>query len=407
MRIDFKRERDIVIVGGGPAGASAAYYLAKRGFDVTVLESKQMPRAKPCGDGIGPRGVLALENMGLGGWLKSSGAYRVERLRIVAPSGKSITSIAEPSLFPVIYGYIINRDVFDLKLIDYARGAGAEIIENFSADNLIRNAHVVAGVTGFFNDQPQEVRAKLIIIADGSKGRLSRLFGPDLSRAQAVGLRAYATNISGIDDCANIYFTRRSPKGYGWIFPNGPTSANIGVGLLGLDNGSRGAAIRNAFSYFTSEQDLSPASLRESVIDSRPAGSVMRMNFGLRPLRHSGLAFIGDAAGLVSPINGEGISHAIESGQILSEHLPDRLSGRDAIDRGLADYEKAMRKRFLSDFRWGRMFNRAFGNPEWLDRVVAKAQKDEYLRAILGGVLTNTVHPRELVRLKVLAKILF
>jgi flavin-dependent dehydrogenase len=133
----------------------------------------------------------------------------------------------------------------------------------------------------------------------------------------------------------------------------------------------------------------------------------MRMDFGLRPIWRPGVAFIGDAAGLVSPINGEGISHAMESGQIVAEQIPDDFSDNAKLDRALVYYEKAMQRRFLSHFRWGRILEKVLGNPDRLNRLISEAQKDEYLRTILGGVFGNILHPCELIRFKSLMKIIF
>lgn len=407
MDIDLKRERDVVVVGAGPAGSAAAYFMANQGHDVLLVESKRLPRTKPCGDGIGPRAVLALENLGLGDWLKTGNWHRVDRLRIVAPSGASIASSAEPEIFPIVYGYVIKRDVFDNKLVEFAKSAGADFIEGFKADELVYQGGRVGGVSGTFQDHRHNLRAKLAVVADGSKGAISRLFGDQVSDFQAVGLRAYADNVAGIDDCANIYFNKQFPNGYGWIFPTSPSSANVGVGLLGINKNRSGRAIHSAFSYFTDQQNLAPLSLQNSRIEGRPVGSVMRMNFGKRPLWRPGLAFAGDAAGLVSPINGEGISHAIESAQLLSEQLGGQFKSVTALDRALAGYAKALEQRFLAYFKWGRLLDKVLGKPGRLDKLIAKAQRDRYLRIVLTGVLANTIHPRELARLKVLTRILF
>ncbi len=400
------RVHDIAIIGGGPAGAGAAYYLAKHGHDVVVLEAKTLPRIKVCGDGIGPRAVLALREMGLESWLKESGGRRVEKLRIVASSGASITSIAEPDLFPIVYGYVVERRLFDQKLLDHAVDHGAFVTEDWQADSLIEERGRYVGVRGRHHGEPTEVRARLIVVADGSKGKISRLFGAEISRSHAVGLRSYANGISGIDDCANIYFTRHFPKGYAWIFPTGDHSANIGVGILGLGDGSKGKSVHGAYDYFLKEQNLSPLSLANIETPTRPVGSVMRMNFGKRPVFKPGLAFVGDAAGLVSPINGEGISHAIESGKLLAKGLPEPLTSPAGVDQGLHQYDALMRERFLSFFRWGRLFDQVFGTPGNLDRAVRQAQKHEELRIILAGVLANTVAPKELMRWKMIRQML-
>lgn len=400
-------ECDIAIIGGGPAGAGAAYFLSRQGLNIIVLEAKFYPRIKVCGDGIGPRAVLALREIGLGDWLESGGHHRVERLRITASNGASITSLADPVLCPIVHGFVVSRAVFDQKLVEHAREHGAEVRECWHADSLIYENDRVAGVRGTYKGEPATVRARLTAVADGSKGKISRLFGAELSRPYAVGMRTYARGISGIDECANIYFSRKFPKSYAWIFPTGEDSANIGVGLLDYHNAQAGGGINEVYDFFTGGQDLKPASLQGCVTEGRPVGSVMRMNFGRRIAQRPGLAFLGDAAGLVSPINGEGISHAIESGKLLAESLGGRPTDNAFVDRALIEYEKALRQRFLSYFRWGRIFDRVFGTPDNLDRAVAKAQNDRDLRIVLGGVLANTVHPRELVRVKLIAKMFF
>src|SRR3990172_4798151 len=167
--IDLQRVRDAVVVGAGPAGAGAAFWLAGQGLDVLLLESKRLPRSKACGDGIGPRTVLALREMGLEPWLKAGNRHRIERFRIVSASGAAIASAAEPSLFPVSYGYVIKRDELDFKLTTWATNAGADLLEGCRAEGFLdgggrQGSGLPARVTGVIaarDDELVEIKAKL------------------------------------------------------------------------------------------------------------------------------------------------------------------------------------------------------------------------------------------------------
>lgn len=394
--------KDVVIVGAGPAGSSAAYFLAAAGLDVWLLESRTLPRTKPCGDGIGPRAMLMLKEMGLAGWLETGGYYRIERMRLISRSGRSIVSDTSGHDFPVPYGYVVRREVFDEKLVRHAQAAGANLLEAWRAESCILEEGRAVGVRGTHRGEPAEIRARLVVAADGSTGMFSRHFGNDIGSVQAVAFRSYADFSEELDNCANIYFSDRLPKGYAWVFPLSKTQANIGIGTLGADSAK--VNLRAAFSQFITETTV-PVRLDGARLESTGQGSIMRMSFGKRPLSFPGVAFTGDAAGLVSPINGEGISHAIESSRILADSLEGGFVDTEAIDRALERYSREMLRNYRSYFRWGRFLGMLLSNPARLDRLIMKAQRDPRLAHTLTGVLSNTIHPRELARPGTLARL--
>ncbi len=411
--IDLKRERDVVIVGAGPAGAAAAFWLARQGLDVLILESKRLPRAKPCGDGLGPRAILELRELGLEDWLKETAGHRILRVRIVSPSGDSLEAGAEPELFPVDYGRVVRRQEFDHALVKQAVAAGAELVDECRAVGLLSGqgfeagpADRAGGVAVQTGGRRRQVKAKLVVAASGSKGRLAgRQYGP--SRARGMALRTYAAGVAGIDDCVNLYFSQRFPYGYGWIFPTGPATANIGVGLLRRNQRADGDSLQSAFAYFIKEQNLAPLSLDNCTLAGRPVGSVMRMDFRRSEIQRPGLASVGDAVGLVSPLNGEGISHALESARLLGKSLENKFVDARRVDEGLRAYERTLRARFSTYFLWADLIGRLLAKPERLDRLVAQAKKHAAVRLALAGALTNTAHPREFGRLRVISKLLF
>lgn len=396
--------KDAVIVGAGPAGSSVAYFLAKSGLDVWLLESKKLPRSKPCGDGIGPRAVLILHQMGLADWLKEKNFYRLDRMRLISQSGRSIVSETSGHNFPIPYGYVIRREIFDYRLVQQAVAAGANFLPDFRAESCLSENGRSTGVSGNYKGNNAKIKARLVVVADGSTGSFSRQFNSNSVNSAAIAYRGYAHFTSELDRCANIYFSDRLPTGYGWVFPLSNRSANIGVGSLCLKN--KGVDLKQAFLDFVTDT-VSPLPLREAKIEAPRHGSIMRMNFGRRPLVLPGIAFVGDAAGLVSPISGEGISHAMESSRLLAEVIEGKLRDRKTVDAGLRQYDREMRRKFTSYFRWGRLLGRLLSSHDRLDRLISKAEKDAYLAHLLTGVLSNTIHPRELGRLHTITRILF
>lgn len=133
----------------------------------------------------------------------------------------------------------------------------------------------------------------------------------------------------------------------------------------------------------------------------------MRMNFAQRPAWYKGVAFVGDACGLVSPINGEGISHALESGELLAEAFAVKPKNITELNQRLVTYEKLLQAKFSSYFKLGRLLVKLLAQPKRLDKLILKAQKDEELKFLFIGVMANTVHPRHLLKLRPLLKILF
>lgn len=387
-------EVDVVVVGAGPAGASAAYLLAKQGLQVVCLEAGKSTRHKPCGDGIGPRSVLALRELGLGEWLEKGSFYKTENMRVVSYSGKWIVSKPRDQ-FEVLHGYVVPRDKFDARLVEYARSAGARVITQARAlpprNTRSRVRRVQITITG----KTYLINTKLVIVADGSAGAFSRAWASGPERAQAVAFRGYLSGLADLDNTATILFSEHLPKGYGWIFPLAPDSANVGVGSLGMTG--HGQRLREEYSRFVADTRF-PVALASGSPMGSPRGAVMRMDFGHALLTSPGVAFIGDSAGLVSPINGEGISHAIESALTLSQCLAANWSSDNAIDQGLHFYERRMRSRYSSYFKWGSLLGKLLSDKNRMDKLIAVAAHDDYLTDLIVGILANTYHPKTLLQ---------
>lgn len=401
LKTAAKEEWEAVIVGAGPAGSSAAYFLSKLGYKTLLIEAGKLPRPKACGDGIGPRTVAFLQKIGLKEWLEKNNFYPIKHLRLVAASGSELISTPQTSDHQIMHGYVIPRTLLDLKLAKQAIAGGAYYLEGYRVENVLKDNTQTVGVL-INNGQPVAIKSQLTVVADGSGGKISRLFGQQIGSVQAVGYRGYASNLLDQKQTASIIFTSHFATGYAWIFPLNPTEANIGIGTLGLKNKFSCQGLKSAFNL-TFQQLLNPEAVRKN----SNLGASMRMNFAQRQAWFPGLAFVGDACGLVSPINGEGISHALESGELLAEALAVKPKNKLALNNCLVGYQKLLNNRFGSYFKLGRLLVKMLAEPRRLNKLILKAQKDEELKFLFIGIMANAVHPRELFKLKNLRKILF
>lgn len=366
---------DLIVAGGGPAGASAAWKAATLGARVLVCDKAKFPRDKPCGDGLTPRAVRSIGDLGLDNELKRFN--RVERLRVNGANRVLTFDWPRSESFPD-FGYVIARTDLDEMLLRHAQLAGAEVREETSVVEPIVEGGIIRGVVVSSNGSREELRAPVVIAADGASSRVARAVGMvmDARRPTGIAMRAHfdAKRPVEDDDVIESYLELRDGDallpGYGWIFPMGRGSRsdpmgkiNVGVGILSTYKGWR---------------DVNTAHLMEAFMRALPASwelpdvSVLRasgqlkgwrlpMGFGVRPPWRPGVIACGDAAGVVNPFNGEGISEAVESGVLGAEIALASLDGKGPTD--LSDYERALDELWGPYYRLGRTFVRLIGRP--------------------------------------------
>ncbi|MGY1718562.1 geranylgeranyl reductase family protein [Blastococcus sp. SYSU DS0552] len=344
---------DVVVVGAGPAGSSAAWHLVRAGLDVALLEKADFPREKVCGDGLTPRGVQALHDMGV----QTSGPDWVRRRGLRVHGGGRVAEVDWPRLatWPD-HGLVRTRRELDAHLADHARRAGARLVTGVTVTGpVLDDDGRVAGVRGEAGADREAVtwRAPLVVSAEGLSGRLAKSLGllRRTDRPLGVALRRYVRSRRSDDDYLDIAFdltaegpTRESMPGYGWIFGMGDGTANVGYGLLDTRRGTgadRRSVLRRWLDLFPAEEGLGED---DAVGPLRGAGLPMALSRG--PAYTRGLLLAGDAAGTVNPCNGEGISAALESGRMAAEVAAAALrcpigTAREAVLRRYPDRLRA------------------------------------------------------------------
>jgi geranylgeranyl reductase family protein len=318
---------DVIVVGAGPAGSSAAFWCAQAGLEVVVLEKAAFPREKVCGDGLTPRGVKALDDMGIdtspaAGWVRHKG-LRVQ-------GGGEVVEVDWPTLsrWPG-YSLVRRRSELDALLADHAAAAGARVYTGVTVtEPLLDDAGRVVGVRAESGPDKEPVvwRAPLVISAEGLSGRVAKSLGlvRREDRPLGVAVRRYVRTPHTHDAYLDISFdltahgpSRDSMPGYGWVFGMGDGTANVGFGLLdtrratGVDHR---AVLREWLATFPAEDQLGE---EFAVTPLRGAGLPMALH--RQPAYTRGLLLTGDAAGTVNPFNGEGISYAMETGRMAAE----------------------------------------------------------------------------------------
>ena len=360
-------DTDVLVVGAGPGGSAAAYYLARSGLDVTVVDKAAFPRENVCGDGLTPRGVRAMLRMGVDP--DDPGFERVVGLRVYSRDAKIELRWPELEGFPD-YGLVRTRHDFDELLVRRAEKAGARVFERTEAVSPVATDGWITGArVRDAEDRAaplRDVRAKFVLAADGAASRF----------ASQVGVRRDATRPLGI--AARRYFrVERRPgpwfeswldlwegdlllPGYGWLFPLSDGTLNLGAGMLNTFKGFKDISAQRLFDAFV---DMLPPDwgIGEETAEGRVLSGPLPMGFNRTPVAQPGLLVLGDAAGIVNPFNGEGIAYAMESAEVAAELVHDAL----IADRpGIAMmYPTVLRERYGRYFSMGRGFARAIGHP--------------------------------------------
>lgn len=362
---------DAVIVGGGPAGTSAAISLAARGARVLLAEQKKFPRAKLCGEFISPECLAHFERLGVAERMTSAGGRSLTETVFYSRKGMGV---GVPSEWFGAGGAALglSRAEMDARLLARAREAGVEVVEEAQAAGLLLEDKRVRGVRLKINKGVREIEAAITIDATGRTRALARRVEKSAQaahpepkqRTKFVAFKAHLEGARVADACCEIYFYR---GGYG--------------GLSSIENGLSNLCFIAAARDVRACGGDAERVMREVVMTNRRAAqtlsgaqaqsewlAVSLDSFGRRRLLPAvGLLAVGDAASFIDPFTGSGMLMALESGElaaeVIGEHLPQlRLAGRDSADsfRLLADDYRE---------RYGESFNSRLRVCSWLRRA--------------------------------------
>jgi len=401
-----ERSADVIVVGAGPAGSTTAYYLAKAGLDVLLLEKTAFPREKVCGDGLTPRATKQLVGMGIdiseeAGWLRNKG------LRIIAGGVRLQLDWPDLASFPD-YGLVRKREDFDELLARQAEKAGVRLYERCNVAAPIRDDRTgrIIGVEAKSGPEktPVTFHAPLVVAADGNSTRLSIAMGLHRreDRPMGIAVRTYFTSPRHDDDYLESWlelWDKRGPQdrllpGYGWIFGMGDGTSNVGLGILNSSSAFKELDWRGVLKAWCASMPEDWGYTEENQIGAI-RGAALPMAFNRQPHYFKGLLLVGDAGGLVNPFNGEGIAYAMESGRLAADVIVQAHARQTPAQRELAlrAYPRILKETYGGYYNLGRAFVKLIGNPKIMKLATERGLTHPLLMRFALKMLANLTDP--------------
>jgi len=390
-------DTDVLVVGAGPAGSATAAWAARAGLDVTLVDAETFPRDKPCGDGLTPRAIAELDELGLSGWLE--GRARNWGLR-AAGFGQELYLPWPGGSLPR-YGGAAPRLELDAAIRQVALDAGVTAIEGRRAvDVRLENGQVraVEFTSGAGRDAVRTaITCRRLVVADGARSQLGRRLGRTWHRSTAYGVaaRAYIKSHRSDDPWISSHLELRGEhdeilSGYGWVFPLGDGEVNVGVGTLATDKHPADVNLRGLLAHYAQSQ-------REGWQfegDIRaPWSALLPMGGAVSGVAGPNWLLVGDAAGCVNPLNGEGIDYGLETGHLAAQVLAT------SVPNPSLDYSRQwaplLRARYGTAFSIARRLAGLLTVPGLLPTLGPVGMRSRPLMTVALRVMGNLVTPED------------
>ncbi|MFA5212055.1 MAG: NAD(P)/FAD-dependent oxidoreductase [Methanoregula sp.] len=362
----MKNKYDVLVIGGGPAGALAARTAVEKGLSALLVEKRPAIGAPVrCAEGLGKEALAEFMEPDER-WISAE----MTGAGIVAPDGFEMR--LESAMAGSKVGYILDRKVFDRDLVWQAADAGAEISVKTRASAPILEDGVVKGARLEYCGQVSHVKADVVIAADGVESKFARWCGIDTTvpmREIMSGMQYVMTDID-IDPHATIFYLGNeiAPEGYLWVFPKGERAANVGIGISGKKSGE-GHRAKDYLNRF----------VKKTFPDGKTIECIVGGVSVCRPLECTvgdGLVLVGDAARVVDPLTGGGIYNSMFTGRLAANVAADCIAKGDLTKSALMAYDKSWR-----ESRMGKTIERNYLIKEYLIKL-----PDEKLNAIIHSV---------------------
>ncbi len=380
--------RDVIVAGGGPAGAALATSLRLSGHDVLLLEAVRFPRDKICGEGVSPEAWRLLEGLGAAARVRALRPYPLRGMTLVAPDGTAFSGVYGTLREP---GLAVRRLHFDQALLDRAREVRVEIREGLRVTDLLFEDGKVAGVVAENSGGPLSFRARLVVGADGRRSRVARRLGllREHRRLRKFAVRGYWEGMEGLSDHGEMHVVA---GGYCGIAPLSSTFANV---AFVLDETEMAPAAGHLEAFYRRELRRRWPRLQERLTSARLLElprCIGPLALEARRISAPHVLLVGDAAGFYDPFTGEGVTLALRSAEIAARVADRALRRNDLADlRGYDDLRhEATRHKFLLN----RLLQRVVAWPELSNLVARRLRRRPDLADQLVGIAGDFVPAR-------------
>ena len=395
---------DVIVVGAGPGGSSAAAYLGRLGRRVLLIDKAQFPRDKTCGDALSGKSMRVIRELGLVDEVEKLPHGSITGVTFSSPN-RTVVSIPFQGADPDRAGgtgYCIRRYNTDNLFFSAAKKTpNVTTMEKFQATQVVMENGAAVGVSGIDLTDPSRAsktfRARVIVGSDGVNSVVARSVLGDKAKLDPAhscdAVRAYYDGIKGMNGHIEIHFVKSVMPGYFWIFPLENGTANVGLGLVSSDLAKRMKKDKTSLVQMMNNILQNEPMFKDRFADAKPLSPITgwRLPFGSarRQLAGDGWVLVGDAASLVDPFSGEGVGNATASGRLATQFIDEALERNDVSRLSLGRYEVAvweeLGRELSTSYRMQQL-----GRHSWLlNLVVGKAATKPKVRELISASLSS------------------
>lgn len=394
--------KTIVIVGAGPAGSSAAFFLGKAGVPHILLDKAKFPRSKTCGDGLAPRACLMLERMRpdfVKNLTKNEAVRSVWGGRLISPSGyRAELFLKKPATGVVPNALSIPRREFDFLLTEQLDPKFTDFRQGIEIRRIEREG---TGFQLFLNENGQEtsLRADILIGCDGDRSIVKKTFAPARLDPDhyVAGIRTYFRGVQGLHEhhFFEFFFLKELLPGYLWIFPLPDGSCNVGLGMLTADVSRTRANLREILQHTLAENPLLKTRFATAEQIGKIEGWGLPLGSKIGRLSGDGFLLTGDAASLIDPLTGEGVGNALYSGWLAAEAAANAVAeGRSDAQFFRKKYDRRVFKTIRPELRFSQFWSWMFQYPRLTDHIFRKIGSDAVVQNFINTLYDSAAFRR-------------